>query len=199
MLDTRLTGLRVAVDVQHLYKPTEDRGAVFRLGDGTTVTEAHCATIYAGSIAGWLARRGADVLTNDPVRRILVGRYSARIREASAWGANAYLACHVNSGGGSYARVEYMAGTDVRLAQRVAGELLSAFPELKRADSYPLSPGARGAVCIAAFPGSAVLLEPFFGDTPAHQDMMAAPRLVFLGETIARAVADWWQFSRPVA
>ena len=193
----RLTDLRVAVDVQHLYRVNRprDRGAVFRLADGSKITEAHAATLYAQALTQRFRDHGASVLTNDPVRGVLVGYYSTRNRAAGLWGAHVYLACHLNAGGGSYALCEAMSATiGVGLAKHVATGLAEACPGIQFGRTATLHHGERGAVCIERVPAStaAVLLEPFFGDSLPHQYLFAAHQLVRIGETIARSVADWW-------
>ena len=75
-----LSGLKVAVDVQHVFRDGEhrnDRGTVFRLADGLKMNEADAASLYAHAIIGAIAEQGAEVLTNDPLRGVLVGSYEA--------------------------------------------------------------------------------------------------------------------------
>lgn len=197
-----LTGMRVALDVQHLYRPNHprDQGSVYRLATGETITEAHCTLLYAAAIHEWLLGYGAEVLTNDPVRGILSGYYSTRNEQASAWGSHLYLACHLNAGGGSYAAVEMMAGKrDDRLAGWIGNELVSAAPEILESRTVSLAPGERGAVCIERCACPAAIVEPFFGDNPHQQSMMAAPRLVEIGQAIGRGVGSWWRSTHPVA
>jgi len=200
MLESRLAGARFAVDVQHLYRANHpgDRGAKYRLADGTSVFEASAATLYAQALTGWLRSRGAEVLTNDPVKGILVGIYPRRQREALAWGADAYLACHLNAGGGAYGALELLASDVSRsrpLAQRIAAELTAAIAVPCR--TVDLALGVRGTVCIEVFAVQrpALILEPFFGDYPPHQKLLSAPNLSLVGEAIGRGLADWWQFS----
>ena len=169
MIASRLAGFRVAIDVQHLYRASHpgDQGSVYRDAAGGHVTEAHLATVYALAMADWFRTRGATVYTNDTRRGVLVGDYWTRNRQASEWGCNAYLACHVNAGGGRYAAVEYIAGDSDRMAVAILAQLAGNVPELVGSRTVALTLGIRGAVCIESFhvPGaSAVILEPFFGD-----------------------------------
>lgn len=140
ILRTRLSGLRVAVDVQHLFRPSKpkDQGAVFALGDGTHRTEGAISLHYAQHLVEWLRSRGAEVFTNDPncADPVMVaewsGPYSRRQWQANAIGVHAYLACHVNAGGGSYGAVEAMNGTrGIELAQAIVRRLIADFPELR--------------------------------------------------------------------
>jgi N-acetylmuramoyl-L-alanine amidase len=196
-LSERCRGLIVAIDVQHLYRPNHprDRGTVFRLADGTTVTEAALATQYAQAAAEYLTARGALVLVNQPAIGELVGFYSARNRFARVHGAHAYLACHVNAGRGSYAALEHLDGVTVaaRLASWI-GSALSGFPSILNARNLALRHGERGAVCIEACgPAMAALVvEPFFGDNPKQQQLTSAAQLVAVGQVIGQGVASWW-------
>lgn len=197
----KILSLRVAVDVQHLYRPhlPNDQGSVYRLTDGSTVTEGHAATMYAEAIAAHLRAAGAAVLTNPD----LSGYYSARQRHASEWGAHLYLACHVNAGGGAYALIEHMpveampglAALDTSdLARRIGLGLSDQVAGIIGWRQVELAPGARGRVCVAGFTGPHALLEPFFGDNPQHQPLLAAPKLKLIGDVIGSAVVNWWQF-----
>jgi hypothetical protein len=199
---TMLQGFRAVVDVQHLYRPQHpgDMGAVFTLADHTHTTEGRAAVLYGASIVAWLRARGAEVLTNDSTRGILIGPYSVRNRAAGVFRAHAYLACHVNAGGGNYSRMAFMSmSLGARLAPYIGRELKAAFPMIVKANAWALGSSDRGAVCIERVPTTtaAVLCEPFFGDTPAHQPMLAAPALWQLGAAIAAGVAawvvEWWR------
>lgn len=196
-LRASLAGLKVAVDVQHIYRPAKpgDHGSLYVLANGGKVWEASAATTYATSLVHTLTDRGAAVLTNDPARGVLVGPYSRRNQEASTWAAHLYLACHVNAGGGAYCLTEYMVGTPGQPAGDAIGKaIVAAFPQLQGARCNPLVRGQRGAVCIEGFTRTraALVLEPFFGDNPRCQDMLAGPALVELGQMIAAGIATWW-------
>jgi len=201
LLRVRLEGLRVAVDVQHLYKTSNplDRGAIFELPGGFHLAESQAVTVYAQALRAWLAARGAKVLTNDPAAHVMVGSYYRRQKEAEKWGTNAYLACHLNAGKGSYAALEYAAGSaGIGLGTRIGSRLRDDFQEITSYKLVSLSPQARGYVCIGGFlPGlAAVLVEPFFGDNPRQQELLSTPRLVAVGESIGEGVARWWESVR---
>src|SRR6267142_899427 len=152
-----LEGLTACVDVQHVYRGPPhagDRGSVFGLPNGTHIAEADLALEYAVSLDAWLTARGAQVYTNRPLEQVLVGPYSRRQRDATALGCGVYLACHVNSGAGKDARIEYLAGTaSASLADKIARELARSVPYLSGGRSVPLVLGQRGAVCIQRFTG----------------------------------------------
>jgi len=193
-----LEGLRVVVDVQHLYRPNKpkDRGSVYALADGTTTTEGGAVVVYAGALRAFLEERGAEVLTNDPTHWILVGPYSTRHRAVNAWKPHAYLACHLNAGGGRYALMEHMSMSRGKALAEAIGQSLSAiFPALADHRTLALKSTDRGAVCIERVedPAAAVLCEPFFGDNPAHQALLAAPELHRVGRAIGLGVAAWWE------
>ena len=201
LLRVRLEGLRVAVDVQHLYKSSNplDRGAVFELPGGFHLAEAQAVTVYAQALCAWLAARGTAVLTNDPAAKVMVGSYYRRQKEAEKWEADAYLACHLNAGGGSYAALEYAVGSaGIALSTRIGARLGDDFQEITSYKLVSLSPQARGFSCIDGFPRdrAAVLLEPFFGDNPRQQELLSTPRLVAVGESIGEGVARWWESVR---
>jgi len=203
LLARRLAGLHVAVDVQHIYRPAKpaDRGAEFLLATGHKITEAEIATSYAQGLAGWLAARGASVLTNNPATATMVGPYSRRNLEAAKASCDLYLACHVNAGRGSYATVEYMAKSASRpAAEAIALALLQDVPEIRSHRLVQLAHGERGAVCIEAFTvAPALLLEPFFGDYAPAQALLAPARLKAVGETIGKGIATWWLGKRKPA
>jgi hypothetical protein len=198
-----LSGLWVAVDVQHLYRPSHagDHGSIFTLPDGTHVTETSLSVVYAAALALWMGERGATLLVNAERTATLVGDYWTRNRQASAWGCHAYLACHVNAGGGRYAECAYMAGgTGAALSAAILASVKARHPEISATRAVPLRHGERGAVCVErVYPGAGVLLEPFFGDTAAHHALMPAPRLRALAESVGLGVVAWWHATRPAA
>lgn len=201
LIATRLQGLSIAVDVQHLYRTSKpcDHGADFKLRDGSHESEAQIVVVYALALANWLRARGARVLVNDPAHLIFIGEYEQRAHAAVAWRADAYLACHVNAGRGSYCRTEYMAGSaGMALAPSIGASLVADFPEILSAQQQALLNQDRGAVCIRDLPAAvaAVIVEPFFGDNFAHQALLPLPRLMEVGESIGAGVADWWERRR---
>lgn len=196
MMSPRLAGLRVAVDVQHAYRSgvhALDRGSVYRLADGTKRLESDLAAEYARALCAAMAAGGATVWTSDPTMDLLVGPYSRRQKQATALGANLYLACHVNAGHGSYPVVEMMEGTPGRTMATVIVRELGELPGLINRRVQRLSRLDRGAVCVRGFTaGPSLLLEPFFGDNPTHEWLMDHVGLQAVGQAIARGVAMAW-------
>jgi N-acetylmuramoyl-L-alanine amidase len=191
-----LSSLKVAVDVQHLYKrdAPRDQGSLYSILGGGKVTEAHCTTIYAGALVAALKGWGAEVLVNDPAHGVFVGSYPVRNAAALHWGARVYLACHLNAGRGSYALVEMMAPQpDDHLSTHIVNELIHSTPEILSGHRNLLRRNRdRGAICIEGFPALGLILEPFFGDNPVQQALLKAPRLLGIGQAIARGIASWW-------
>lgn len=194
-----LTGLRIVLDVQHVYREGQhaaDRGSRYTLGGGVHVWEAAAAVSYAAAARDWLAARGAQVYMNDPTHGILVGPYSRRNAAANALGVHAYLACHVNAGGGNYAAAEYMVGSPGQaLGSRIGMALVSSFREIRSCRCVPLVQGQRGAVCIEGVDRhvSALVCEPFFGDNVRQQALFEGIYLTAIGRAVGIGVAQWWQ------
>lgn len=201
----QLQGLKVALDVQHLWKPPphqNDHGSVYGLPGGLHRAEADSALIYAATCARWLRSHGAETLENQPAAGIFVGTYPQRNRAALAWGAHCYLACHLNAGGGRYALFESMGlNPGQPLATDLGLSLLALVPETSSWKYAALHGGDRGAICIEACGVTpALIVEPFFGDTLSCQDLLSAPNLVRVGEALAQGVSQWWaHHSQPVA
>jgi len=204
ILALRLTGLRVAVDVQHLFRPSKpkDQGAVFTFPDGTHRTEGSIALAYAQELVSWLGARGATVFTNDPVAPdpVMVGEwsgpYSSRNAEANKLQVHAYLACHVNAGRGCYGAVEALNGSPgVALAAAIVRRLVT-WPELRLSRVVRLNPSDRGGVCIRGVESgrAAVLLEPLFGDCTAHQAIILRHGgLADLAGALGEGLAAWYE------
>lgn len=200
-----LAGLRVVLDVQHLYREAPhfgDRGSCYTLGNGTHVWEAAAATMYAAAAAAWLRARSALVYTNDPTQGVLVGPYSRRHAAANALGIHAYIACHVNAGGGNYAAAEYMTGSPGQaLGTRIGTAITHTFRDIPSAKCVPLVRGARGAVCVEGVDRHipAIVLEPFFGDNPRQQAIFEPQYLAALGVAVGVGIAAWWQDAKSSA
>jgi N-acetylmuramoyl-L-alanine amidase len=199
--------MRVAIDVQHAFKPwplQNDRGAVFRLQDGTHVTEFSLAWQYATALAETLERAGHQVLRNAPGAQFpLTGWYSARARQAAAWRAQLYLACHVNAGGGSYALLSTAQDMSVDVppsdvaAWSVSGRIATALRAtgmVTAGKTAGLTVTSRGYACISVARRlgiPAVLVEPFFGDNPGVMILDHPAFCAEIGQAIAAAVIDY--------
>jgi len=190
---------RVVVDVQHAFRGgrhANDRGAVFVRSNGLKVSEVDLALEYAKAIADELRSRGrAEVLVNNPSTGLFCGPYQRRQESANRMGAAAYLACHVNAGRGSYARIGFTAARSIGLANEIRGSIEDWFGDtLSSVQVKPIAQTDRGSVCVRFATCPAVLLEPFFGDNPLHlADLGSAMGLRDLGHLVGAGVLRWWE------
>lgn len=129
----------------------------------------------------------------------------------------AYLACHTNAGGGSYAlvRPDHRSAAGARLAARVI-VAIEALPEIRGGRVDPLYPTkdaafrdsrsvnapdriawwTRGWSCIdGIYQGpsnlAGVLVEPFFGDSAAHKPLTTPEGLARVGRALVDGVIAW--------
>jgi len=117
------------LDIQHAGKPGKnDLGASHDLdGDGVIGTmehEAELTPIYAAAAREYLIKQGAAVVI------LTAGSYASRHKKASTLakahaGPVAYVACHLNAGGGDYSLVvhDYRSGTGATLATSLSRAL----------------------------------------------------------------------------
>lgn len=182
------------LDRQHLGKPSKpgDHGAVHGALRETDLTDA-----YIAAAADALRRHG------HTVEVLVEGEYGTRHHRAReiARGAPktrcAYVACHVNAGGGTYGLVEYDARS-TRGAQ-LADELahgLRALPGVTTSRTKGLGAGERGWVCIdGIYAGPAnlagVIFEPGFIDAGGHAGLWTAEGLTRIGTALALACEGW--------
>lgn len=179
----------VILDLQHLGKPgKKDLGAAHDLdGDGLIEqgeNEAELTPIYVEAAKAELEAAGAKVVV------LKSGSYSSRWKQAAKLakkvkGPVAYVACHLNKGGGNYGLVlhDSRSSGGERLAREVCAELQGAFsrPELERvlkaATSKDSADWPRPIHTIAGiYDGpanlSGVCFEPLFLDT--HAELLGA-------------------------
>jgi N-acetylmuramoyl-L-alanine amidase len=201
-----VTALRVVLDVQHAFRGgvhAGDRGSIFHDSLGKSITEVDLtlAYVHAARDAILEASPGALVFVNDPSTGALVGPYSQRAAWAAMRGpVHAYIACHVNAGGGDYGLVS-ASTVDLRrslgLRSAVAYEL-SQVRLVQLASSHDsvltrvLSRGDRGWPCVAfaAVSAPAVLFEPFFGDDALELSRFRTPEGArSIGRALARGIA----------
>ena len=184
----------VILDRQHGQKAPGrpfDPGATFG-----TLRETDLAAAYVDAAAAILREHGHDVelLSHGPYE----DRHDAAVALARRHGGRvAYVAAHVNAGGGTYALVEYDARSirGAQLADVVAGEL-RCLPGILASRTRGLSAGERGFVCIdGIYAGpaglSAVLFEPGFIDAPAHASLWTPDGLARVGRALAMGLDAW--------
>ena len=169
----------VVLDRQHAGKPgSRDQGAVF--ADGTT--EAQHAMWQIENATPWLEASGVKVSI------FLKGHYPDRNRAANAAGADLYVACHVNAGGGHYALTEYVADRgNVPGSRRAAETLLRTIDDelgQKAVGPWALRSGDRGHVCVAACSMPAVIFEPYFVENRKHDPLV--------GIRLAQGICDFF-------
>lgn len=170
----------VLLDLQHRGRRSRpaDLGAEFDVdGDGRVESderEANLTPIYALACADALGLVGGiEVLL------LAAGEYAERQAVAVALAANrpseriAYVACHLNAGGGSYGLVihDSRSSGGRQLAEAVAVAL--KLPELDKVvvgttDEFPRAAGTIGGVFSGPPNISGVCFEPFFLDQPRH-------------------------------
>lgn len=156
---------KIVLDVQHIHKPVIDHGACF---NGRT--EVWESLAYARIAKTMLEEEGFEVYMTDQTQGILVGSYVLRHKWANENRIDLYFACHVNAGGGNYALVETVEGAYIRTelcAEFCAKEFGKAVGVDHRL--FKLSKSMRGYSCISNLSASALLLEPYFIDNPAHR------------------------------
>lgn len=184
----------VVLDRQHLGKPSKpgDHGAIYGALRETDLTDGYIAAARAS-----LERHGHDVQV------LAEGEYGPRQRSAVALARLrrdrvAYVACHVNAGGGTYALAEYDERSEggCELAHAVAALKQRGLPGITAQRTAPLGPGSRGWVCIAGiYAGppnlSGVIFEPGFIDAPSHAPLWTAAGLVQVGEALAAGCMAW--------
>jgi hypothetical protein len=193
----------VIFDRQHYGKPNRpnDLGAAVDLdGDGQIATgerEAMLTPYYYGPAKAMLEEMGHTVYVLD------AGWYSDRHKRACEIAANnpgmrvAYLACHINAGGGDYAVMihDERSGGGSALANHLSAaiydhNLTGIRRSLVRAASAD-NAWKRGYTTIKGiYSGpaniSGVCLEPFFIDRPDHQWLASVQG----GKALASALVD---------
>lgn len=218
---TSTVGLILSID--HTGRPSRpgDMGAAYDLdGDGVKgengEREVDLVLAYVAVARKYAESKGIRTVVLDD------GEYGARHITAIAKAREfptirwAYLACHVNAGGGTYGliRPDHRSHGGAALALSLALNLRA--PEIDRVRTDPLYPGAntakmagrdvstpdkvgwwtRGWSCIdGIYAGPAnlagVLVEPFFLDSPEHRPLTTPEGLTRIGRLLVDGVAAW--------
>ncbi len=197
-------------DRQHAGKRSRpsDMGAAADVdGDGRIATWEREAELTPRYIQPGIVEAevwGLESKLIDPLGAGLQADYPQRHREAVSLAQGrpraAYLACHLNAGGGDYALVGHVPRSTLgrALAEAIATELELSIPVISRCRVEALEgrwarglPTIRGALA-PGLPGLAgVLLEPLFLDAPEHQAYIHEGGLTAVGQAIARGVRRW--------
>ena len=193
------------LDRQHYGKPGQnDLGAGADLdGDGVVELderEANLTLLYINAAKQLAEAQGHTVYVLDS------GWYSDRHEQAIGIALShpddmcAYIACHLNAGGGSYSLAlhDYRSHGGENLAKAVATEMSVKIPEISRHLVRAASPdewtnGYYTVKGIYAGPGnlSGVCFEPVFMDNVEHQALLTPEGLVLLGQILANACIAW--------
>lgn len=203
--------MAVVLDIGHgPGSPTSVHGA-----RSAWAVERECVEHYVKAAAEELAIGGA------PVRVLSEGPYHERNQDDLVATADLYVACHVNAGRGTYALALHDHGREqARAACAFILNELHQLPGITharrgewghprpQADAYqPLSPPMtvgsrtfhvqawpeRGRVCIAEVPEEvpALVVEPFFIDTPSHRPLTQRRSLREVGRRLAQGILAW--------
>lgn len=170
-------------------------------GDGRAETherEALLTPAYVAAATQTLMLRGQDSVL------LAAGDYPARHRRARTlagirtWGA-AYMACHLNAGGGDYGLILHLPGAvrAERLARSLAAALSAELPQLARVLVQPITGAwSRALPTVEGLAGAdhicpAVCLEPAFLDRPEHRPLLSWSGLEMVGGALARGYLNW--------
>jgi N-acetylmuramoyl-L-alanine amidase len=180
----------VACNIGHAGRPSRwaDRGAAFEGREETSIVRA-----YLDAADRELRRLGHRcVLLSD-------GEYSAQWKRADDYGADVYLAGHVNGGGGDRGEVFYdhRSARGKALAESIAKALdevcpwpVVAKPCRPDDDGEPRDEDYSEAFnCIKGVRAVAVLIEAYFIDGPQRAWFLA--NLDAIGVAIARGIHTW--------
>lgn len=195
--------LLVFLDRQHSGKPARvrDRGAWGDLDQDGRVAVEEGEAFYVGTYL-WHAERRLVELGHS-VLPISDGSYPARharvLSYAAASSADkfAYIAGHMNAGGGTYASCYYDARSvqGPLLASAILDRLrpLSLISAVKAVaanhDTYPNALATIAGIYKTRAVG--VCYEPAFLDAPMHRPLLASDGLRVLGEALALGIHDW--------
>jgi len=191
----------VILDWQHQGKPPpkhRDRGASSEIC-GVRIHEVDLTRAYIDVAAQALRAAGhqVEILTE--------GWYSNRHAQAGALSHKgerpaAYVACHINAGGGRYAASFYdsRSAGGSRLSACVASALGEQLPELSASKTRPCGPDQsprawsviRGIWAAPAW-CSAICFEPAFIDHAAHRPLLTPEGLARIGHALADGVMTW--------
>jgi len=188
--------LTVILDYQHFGKPGKnDKGAFANGKHETDLT--------------WKYIEAAKAELKSKGHRVVVlksGYYGTRHRRAIALAGNnpermhAYIACHVNAGGGDYSvcLYDHRSKNGIELADDVRTELGKAFPQIRRHLTKPASPvawtnGFNTIKGVFAGPSnlSGVCFEPAFIDNLKHQSCLTPDGLERMGRALAAGCIAW--------
>jgi N-acetylmuramoyl-L-alanine amidase len=170
--------MKVVLDVGHKYKTTnpKDRGVVVEY-KGIIYKESELAEAYIKRAKALLVKEGIEVITNDPVNKILIGDYEDRHRFVNeVIKPDIYIQCHFNSspnGNGNYVLVSH----DFRAYDRtIAYAYILAIKTSQKLglpyQVWEMNYKTRGFSCIKQVIAPALLYEPCFVNNPKHLEKL---------------------------
>lgn len=193
--------MKVAIDVQHRGKPDKpgDRGAHW-LG----VDEVDVSTLYAAEVDRELRRLG------HTIHWLGCGSYPSRWALSDSYGADVFLACHLDAGlagragDRGFVLHDHRSTRGATLAQLVAADLTAHLPW--HVSAVPCRPDDDGEPrdedyseahsCIRGVRAVALVLEPGFLDGARGAQLWTDPALrhrtcVVIGQAVAVAIDAW--------
>jgi len=192
----------VVLDRQHYGKPgKDDRGAQTEI-NGETVYEIDLTAGYIDAAVALLSAEGHTVHVLES------GWYGERHERAAEIARDnphdlvAFVACHVNAGGGSYGLVLHDARSrsGLSLAEAIADTLGTvAAPHLDRAivrsteadGTWARAHGTIAGIWDAPANCAGVCFEPMFIDTPRHRELLTPAGLRVIGQALAVGCMTW--------
>lgn len=172
----------VTLDLGHVGRTGGRAGAVSR-----GLREDSIVVGYASRAAQRLIEAGITVELAG------AGAYPARRRAARDVNSDAYLALHVNAGGGDYGLLLHLPDeASAALARHLASAMRSLGPRRWVVDvaGTPKWPEATSAL-LAGTGCASVLVEAGFLDNPAHDGMWGPTGQRAIGDAIATGVLAW--------
>ena len=179
----------VAISIDHAGKPSrlDDRGAA-----AGELQEVSLVRAYTDAIDHELRELGHQVVILSD------GEYRDRWKRADGYGADVYLACHMNACGGDYGLIvhDYRSLRGERLAEAIASEISDLGWRCRSEPGRPDDDGqprdedyTEAWNCIAGVKAVAVCVEPYFVDGPRAREV--AQRYQEIGAAIARGIDQY--------
>lgn len=172
-------------------------------GESWRTTPSTWAWVFAGALVEErlvreYMRHAEDRLRELGHRVVIVSAgeghgYRRRWQIADALGADAYVQCHCNAGGGDYGLVVHdkRSAKGQALAGRVRDALEDACPDLRRALAHSGERFPRAQNVIAGVKAVAIVYEPGFLDNPAHNSLWRPAGLERIGVALADGIDEW--------
>jgi len=188
----------IVLDRQHVGKPGQnDLGAWGDFDKDNKAEVEELEAIFTGFYGLYCEVRLRELGHN--VISLSDGFYSERHKRACLYGADVYIALHLNAGKGSYASCfyDYRSSSGKGLATCIANEFKKQLP-VTDSQIHETKPGGdfpRPYNCIdGVFSGKPVacLVEPLFIDNLKHQQFLSSESNIHvLGYSLAEGINNW--------